>query len=81
MSPQHDPTEFPEPTYKEAVEGWQHCQTVNTQLLEALEELIPFCCWCGGKGSVPNEIAGIDEDEWCRYCGPARAAIKAAKGD
>lgn len=26
MTPHHDPTEFPEPTYKEAVEGWQNCQ-------------------------------------------------------
>ena len=43
---------------------------------EALEELIPFCCWCGGKGLVPNEIDGIDEEQQCRWCAPARAAIE-----
>ncbi len=37
--PHHDPTEFPEPTYKEASEGWQQCQIENARLQEHVKEL------------------------------------------
>ena len=36
--PHHDPTEFPEPTYKEASEGWQQCQIENARLQEQVKE-------------------------------------------
>jgi len=72
MSPQHDPTEFPEPTYKEAVEGWQHCQTVNTELLEALGRI---------KQRVTQPHYGLTVKEAVMIHDIARAAIKAAKGD
>ena len=35
--PHHDPTEFPEPTYQEATEGWQRCQAENTRLQSELK--------------------------------------------
>jgi len=36
--PHHDPTEFPEPTYQEATEGWQRCQAENAHLQERVEK-------------------------------------------
>lgn len=38
MSPEQDPTEFPEPTYQEAVEGWQAAQVRITDLERQLDE-------------------------------------------
>ena len=69
MIPQHDPTEFPEPTYKEAVEGWQHCQTVNAQLLEALEEMFIIATEDGTREVTIREAEAIIN---------ARTAITAA---
>ncbi len=39
MSPQHDPTEFPAPTYQEATEGWQRCQAREAALVGVLREI------------------------------------------
>ena len=36
--PHHEPTEFPQPTYQEAVEGWQRCQAENARLQARVEE-------------------------------------------
>jgi len=53
MSPHHDPTEFPEPTYKEAAEGWQRCQAENARLQARVEEAE---AWEGERDSYIKEF-------------------------
>ena len=68
-------------THKAPQCGQEDCDCGHTYrtLVRALKKLVPMCSWCGGRGTSPNEIAGIGEREQCRYCGPAQRVLKALK--
>ena len=78
--PYHNPTEFPEPTYQEATEGWQRCQAENARLQERVkEEVATHWNVMRLNGRMQLELATADRDRG-QYKAQSERRRKALEG-